>query len=123
MVCITRYARWYTDPDRDAYPQGYGELFAPFDAHNASVGPAELLTEVSTSEDTFLAFMQLDAEGVIRIYHRLRRMDTILGGSPRCLLRQDDRYRGGCQPYGCHRPCGIGGDYRYPGAAAPRWAG
>lgn len=79
MVRITRYARWYADPDRDAYPHGYGELFAPFDAHNAPVGPADLLAEVATSEDTYLAFVQLDAEGVVRVYHRLRRMDSILG--------------------------------------------
>jgi hypothetical protein len=80
MVRITSYERWYADPDRDAYPQGYGELFAPFDAHNAPVGPAELLTEVSTSEDTYLAFVQLDSEGFVRVYHRLRRMDPIMGG-------------------------------------------
>jgi hypothetical protein len=80
MVRITCYKRWYADPDRDAYPQGYGEHFASFDAHIAPEGPAELLTEVSTSEDTYLAFMQLDAEGFVHVYHRLRRMDTIMGG-------------------------------------------
>jgi hypothetical protein len=80
MVRVTRYARWYANPDRDAYPQGYEELFAPFSAHTNRTSPGELLTEVATSEDTYLAFMQLDTDGIIRVFHRLRRMDSIMGG-------------------------------------------
>jgi hypothetical protein len=80
MVRVTRYSRWYANPDRDAYPQGYEELFAPFDAHTNCTSPGELLTEVATSEDTYLAFVQLDTDGIIRVFHRLRRMDPIMGG-------------------------------------------
>jgi hypothetical protein len=80
MSRITRYSRWYAEPARDAYPQGYNELFAPFDAHNTSLSPGDLLTEVATSADTFLAFVQLDTEGLVRVFHCIRRMETFLGG-------------------------------------------
>jgi hypothetical protein len=80
MVPITNYVQWYTEPGRDMYPQGYGELFAPFDAHITIVSPSELLTDVATSEDTNLAFVQLDMEGFVRVFHRIRRIDPIMGG-------------------------------------------
>jgi hypothetical protein len=62
------------------YPQGYGELFAPFDVHITIVSPSELLTDIATSEDTNLAFVQLDMEGFVRVFHRIRRIDPIMGG-------------------------------------------
>jgi hypothetical protein len=80
MVPVTSYVQWYAEPGRDMYPQGYGELFAPFDAHITIVSPSELLTDVATSEDTNLAFVQLDMEGFVRVFHRIRRIDPIMGG-------------------------------------------
>jgi hypothetical protein len=79
-VRITRYSRWYAELARDAYVQGYNERFAPFSTHNASLSPTDLLMEVATSADTFLAFVQLDTEGLVCVFHRIRCIETFLGG-------------------------------------------
>jgi hypothetical protein len=112
MVCITCYERWCVDPDRDAYPQGFGELFAPFYVHNAPVGLAELFTEVSTSEDTFLAFVQLDAKGFVCVYHQLRLMYTIIGCSQDAYSGKTIVIMGNVSPMGvvfCSVPANVAG--------------
>jgi hypothetical protein len=85
-VRITRYSRWYAELARDAYVQGYNERFAPFSTHNASLSPTDLLMEVATSADTFLAFVQLDTEGLVCVFHRIRCIETFLGGTPKMHL-------------------------------------
>lgn len=73
---VFTYSAWYELPEHQV--RDLRALFITFDANVAPLQPAQIVAGIASSDETRLTYVMLEAEGRVRVLHRVRQYPQLI---------------------------------------------